>query len=370
MKNCKIFQLQTTNIPEYHISISPDYSTSFEEQLDSIVLKYTNLLDELKLSKERLLFAKIFLSDYINQQPIIDQHMGFTTIIEGCVVSTIEQPPLDGTKINVLLYFIDSDKLSIKKEHDTYFIQVDNKEYIYQSISQFEESFTRPYHQTLIAFNQHNDLIDKNQMSIRDHCVRTWIYSRDVDKDYMDIVKARNNIFESFGLTKKGHYIASTGIEGRNLYPKSCVKIEFLSYKQAHPEQIKYLQALNYLNNTVEYGVAFERGTAIRYQDKQHIFISGTASIDRKGDCIYRNNVLKQAERLFLNIKQLLKDGDAELKDIAQMIVYLRNISDYKIINEYLDIHFPTIPRVIVQGRVCRPEWLIEVECFAVTRIY
>lgn len=369
MKDCIIFQLNTTKIPEYHISISPNYSTSFEEQLDSIVSKFNTLLNELNLSKEKLLFTKIFLSDYINQQPIIEQHAAFTSMIESCVVSTIEQPPLNGTKLNILLYFIDSDKLSIAKEDDTYRIKVDDKEYIYQSISRFEESFTRPYHQTLIAFNQHNDLIGKDNMSIKENCIRTWIYSRDVDKDYMDIVKARNDIFDSFGLSSKNHYIASTGIEGRNLYSKSCVKIDFLSYKQAKPEQIKYLQALEYLNNTVEYGVVFERGTAVKYQDKQHIFISGTASIDKNGDCVFRNNVLKQAERLFLNIEKLLNDGDANLKDIAQMIVYLRNIADYNAINDYLNRYFPTTPKVVVQGRVCRPEWLMEVECFAVAKI-
>lgn len=48
------------------------------------------------------------------------------------------------------------------------------------------------------------------------------------------------------------------------------------------------------------------------------------------------------------------------------MIVYLRNSTDYACVNKYLEDRFGRIPKAIVLGRVCRPEWLIEVECIAV----
>jgi enamine deaminase RidA (YjgF/YER057c/UK114 family) len=211
-------------------------------------------------------------------------------------------------------------------------------------------------------------LLEKHGLNLKDNCHRTWIYSRDVDKDYPQIVKARNNVFETENLTCNTHYIASTGIGGKGLHPSATVNIDFYSVAGIDSQQIRYLQALDYLNPTHEYGVAFERGTSISYADKKHLFVSGTASIDKHGDCIFRNDVLKQAERLFLNIEKLLEDGDATLSDIAHMIVYLRNSSDYNCIKNYLDNCFPNTPNVVVLARVCRPEWLIEVECFCSKR--
>lgn len=64
-----------------------------------------------------------------------------------------------------------------------------------------------------------------------------------------------------------------------------------------------------------------------------------------------------------LNIEALLKDGESDLSNVGLFIVYLRDISDYKIIKEIMNSRFPDVPTVIVEGRVCRPGWLVEMEC-------
>lgn len=51
------------------------------------------------------------------------------------------------------------------------------------------------------------------------------------------------------------------------------------------PGQIKYLYARTHLNPTYEYGVSFERGTAVDYDDRRQVLISGTASINNRGKC-------------------------------------------------------------------------------------
>ena len=48
------------------------------------------------------------------------------------------------------------------------------------------------------------------------------------------------------------------------------------------------------------------------------------------------------------------------------MVVYLRDISDYPAVARYLALRFPEVPLLITDARVCRPEWLIEVEGVAV----
>ncbi len=182
-------------------------------------------------------------------------------------------------------------------------------------------------------------------------------------------MKARNDIFRLHGLTADTHYVASTGIGGSSEGRRAKVAIDFLTYPHIKEEDKKYLHALDYLNPTHEYGVAFERGTRVTFPGRELCFISGTASIDKHGQVVNLGNVKLQMERLLTNIGALLADGGAQMKDIRYFIIYLRDISDYGIVSEYMSRNFPTVPFVITQAKVCRPEWLVEMECVAELRV-
>jgi enamine deaminase RidA (YjgF/YER057c/UK114 family) len=54
------------------------------------------------------------------------------------------------------------------------------------------------------------------------------------------------------------------------------------------------------------------------------------------------------------------------MDDIAQMIVYLRDVADYSLVKSMYDERFPDTPKVIVLAPVCRPAWLIEMECISI----
>jgi enamine deaminase RidA (YjgF/YER057c/UK114 family) len=48
------------------------------------------------------------------------------------------------------------------------------------------------------------------------------------------------------------------------------------------------------------------------------------------------------------------------------MTVYLRDMADYAVVKQLFDERFPHTPKVILLAPVCRPGWLIEMECMAV----
>ena len=107
---------------------------------------------------------------------------------------------------------------------------------------------------------------------------------QDVDNNYAGVVKARNEVFITQNLNPDTHFIASTGIAGRT--GDSTINVLFDAYAVdgITSKQVKYLHARTHLNPTHEYGVSFERGTAIEYGDRKHILISGTASINNRGE--------------------------------------------------------------------------------------
>ena len=129
-----------------------------------------------------------------------------------------------------------------------------------------------------------------------------------------------------------------------------------------------YLYAPTHLNPTYEYGVTFERGTVMEYGDRAHVFLSGTASINNKGEVVHVGNIVKQTERMWENVGVLLEEGGASFDDVMQIIVYLRDVCDYPTVKEMFARRFPDTPKVITLAPVCRPTWLIEMECIAVKK--
>ncbi|WP_418573947.1 Rid family hydrolase, partial [Phocaeicola sp.] len=96
---------------------------------------------------------------------------------------------------------------------------------------------------------------------------------------------------------------------------------------------------------------------------RRQVFISGTASINHRGEVVYPGDIRKQTERMWENVETLLKEAEMSFEDIGQMLVYLRDGADYMTVREMFDQRFPEIPKVILLAPVCRPGWLIEMEC-------
>jgi enamine deaminase RidA (YjgF/YER057c/UK114 family) len=167
-------------------------------------------------------------------------------------------------------------------------------------------------------------------------------------------------------LTSETHFIASTGIGGRMADPKALVQMDAYAVDGISKEQIHYLYARTHLNPTYEYGVSFERGTYIDYGDRRHVLISGTASINNKGEIMYPGDVRQQTRRLWENVEALLAEAGCTYDEAQQMIVYLRDIADYSVVKTLFDERFPDKPKVFVNAPVCRSGWLVEMECMAV----
>jgi hypothetical protein len=91
------------------------------------------------------------------------------------------------------------------------------------------------------------------------------------------------------------------------------------------------------------------------------------------GTLLYHNEQscedFEQAQRVWDNVGALLSEADCTFFDVAMMIVYLRDTADYHVVRALYEERFPGKPYIIVHAPVCRPGWLVEMECMAVKRI-
>lgn len=355
--------------------LTPCVKGSLLEQTQDIYRQLQAIIAQSSLSLQALLQARLYVSDATNQCPLLRSTQLVKALEPTGVLTYIEQPPLLGTKIALLLAFVQG-KVTEREVHqlaDGYvaIIRSNSLTYIMQTVRLSTDVKDEDAEkQTLHAFESHIAQLRARGMNLKEHCHRTWIYVRDIDRHYASVVKARNELFAREELTADTHFIASTGIGGACEHAEALVSIDFFSVSGLDSDKVGYLHAPSYLNSTHEYGVAFERGTWIDLPNERLFIVSGTASIDATGQCVHRGDVLTQAGHLFLNIEKLLESGGGALSDVAYFIVYLRDVSDYVAVQSYMRLRFPHIPMLITEARVCRPEWLIEVECMATKKIY
>ncbi len=362
---------------EHYIIVRTDGHGDLHDQIVQIEERYAQAQKDLGLAETTAVFRRIFLSDAINQAPVVRKSKLLGDDKKNPVaISIIQQPPLPGSKIALLAYHIESDKPLKKKRlpatrtSDSHIIVEKNglKHLWSTGMCAGAHAATSPVEvQTHEAFKDLIEALTSQGANLRDHCVRTWIFMKNVDAFYRGMVNARYDVFNEQDLSPKKHTIASTGIEGACDHQFDLMSMDAYSVINLKREQVSYLNDFTRLCNTDVYNVNFERGTRVAYADRALHVISGTASIDAEGKTVYYDgDVVKQAERMFGNIDALLRSGSATIQDTMHMIVYLRDPADYARIDTYIRENYLGIPYIIVEGAVCRPDWLIEVECMAI----
>ncbi len=350
-------------VSEYHAMLRvTNPRLTFAEQIESLQAAYDHLVSE-ELPGAVAVLKRYFLSDAANQANLL-----LATQVEhsDCALSIVEQPPLDGTKVALWVY-LQTDVQTRTLPHGDYEVSHGGYRHIW-SATNFNKASKSEY-QTRLLLNDYVMRLAEQGCSLADNCIRTWFFMQNVDVNYGGVVKARNEVFLTQNLTEKTHFIASTGIAGRHADHEVLVQMDAYAVDGVQKEQIHYLYAPTHLNPTYEYGVSFERGTYIDYGDRRHVFISGTASINNRGEIMYPGDIRRQTERMWENVETLLAEAECGFEHVGHLIVYLRDIADYTVVQEMFEQRFPNIPKVYLQAPVCRPGWLVEMECMAVKAI-
>lgn len=343
-------------VAEWHIMLHVDpRGELFPEQMRRIYDAEDQLLQTPAFEGAQYVMKRYFLSDSTNQQPLMREEPDVS-------VSIIQQQPLDGSKIAVWLYL--QRGTAIRKEGETVVVGHNGYEHLWRMGMTCTNGGS--FSQTMQILEGYEEELRGFNATIEANCVRTWFFVRDVDTQYNGLVVARRENFICEGLTDQTHYIASTGIGGNPAEVKALVQMGAYAIKGIQPAQLRYLYAPTHLNPTYEYGVTFERGTSVEYGDRAHIFISGTASINNKGEVVHVGDVVRQTRRMWENVEKLLEEAEASYDDVMQIIVYLRDTADYTVIQQMFRERFPAIPTVFTLAPVCRPTWLIEMECIAI----
>ena len=350
-----------TAVKEYHVMIHVNSSRlPYTTQLEAVMNAYNSLIDG-PMKGAQAVFKRYFLSDAANQADEI-----IVSDVTDCAKSIIQQAPLDGTKVALWVYLMTDVQTGLSQSG---LYEVHHGDFRHLWNGSAHNMAANSEYQTRLLFNEYNMQLIEEGCTLEANCIRTWFFVNDVDLNYGGVVRARNQFFFTQGLTVHTHFIASTGIGGRQQDPNVLSQMDNYAIAGVKKEQIHYLYAPTHLNRTSDYGVSFERGTYVDYADRRQVFISGTASINNKGEVMYPKDIVKQTHRMWENVEALLAEADCTFDEVGEMVVYLRDTADYDLVKEMFEERFPGKPYVIVHAPVCRPGWLIEMECMAIKQI-
>lgn len=335
---------------------------------------YASVLAHAGLSDATAVFSRIFVSDFINQEQQLVSSVLVKRLRNGAL-SIIEEKPVGGGQLSLFSHHIRNRTQAAGASQSHYAADDYSNTNLYKGKSYSllltanysDGAVFDAYHQTGAIFKRLQATIVQNGMRLLDNTIRTWVYVGDVDNHYKNMVRARREYFTAQGLTDKTRYLASTGIEGRCRSPERIVSVDSLSIGGLRPGQIVRMEAPAHLSPTIIYGVTFERGLRVRFGDRSHLYISGTASIDKKGDVMFPGDVVGQTRRTMENLRALLQAQHATIRDMAYLIVYVRNFHEWGLVQAVLHEEIgDAVPIVSVAAKVCRPAWLFELEGVAV----
>lgn len=205
-------------------------------------------------------------------------------------------------------------------------------------------------------------VLQEGGMSFRE-VVRTWIYLRDIDRDYADFNRARREFFRRRSIDPGP---ASTGVGGGPVPDGHDFSISLYAVKSPRPLDVVLMSAPT-LGEPGLYGSDFARGLKVVEANKIALYVSGTASVDEAGRTAHVGNFEAQVDRMLVNISSLLAGQGASFQSVVSAVTYLKNASDAQVLRTMFHEHgFDGFPSVLVEAPLCRPDLLCETEAVAV----
>lgn len=354
----------SSGVDEYHLMARPTEYGSFAEQLEWVRRAYQAALRSVGLEAGTCVLRRFFCSDLPNQAAVLEGCPLASPDGDRCAVSVVCQPPAAPAKVGLWAYHI-SGELDKAIEGRSVVVRRGELAHVW-TVGVTCVDGDGSYGQARGILEAYDSDLESRGMRLADHVARTWFFVENVDANYQGLVAARREFFAEHGMTPDTHFIASTGIEGTSASVEAKVTMDAYAIGGLRGEQVQFLCAPEHLSPTHIYGVTFERGVSIAYQDRKHVMISGTASIDHAGKIVHPGDVLRQLDRTLENVEALLQQADAALRDVCMAIVYVRDASDVDVARRAVRERLGGAPVQVVVARVCRPGWLIEVECQAI----
>jgi len=221
------------------------------------------------------------------------------------------------------------------------------------------------FEQALTMFRTADEALAREEMSFR-NVVRTWIYLREIDRDYAEFNMARRAFFNEKNVDLLP---ASTGIRSSAFPDEADFALSLYAVKSPGGLQASAMTTPT-LNEACTYGSDFSRGLRVVEDNKIALYVSGTASVDDRGFTVHVGDFEAQVHRMLRNLGTLLAAQNASFRDVLSAVTYLKMPGDAQMLCRILqDRGLSYVPNTVVHAPLCRSDLLCEMEAIAALQL-
>jgi reactive intermediate/imine deaminase len=112
----------------------------------------------------------------------------------------------------------------------------------------------------------------------------------------------------------------------------------------------------------------YSHGVTIENNNMKLIFISGQMAIDQNGEIVGVKDIAKQTDYVFKEIKNILKESGASLKDVVKATIFITNMNEYQKVADVRNKYFsesPPATSLVEVNRLVKDGCLVEIEAIA-----
>ena len=116
---------------------------------------------------------------------------------------------------------------------------------------------------------------------------------------------------------------------------------------------------------------AYSHGLKVDVRDSEMIFVTGQIAMDKDGNAVAPDDIVKQTEFVFENIQKILQEGGSSLDDVVKAVIYVTDISKFKDISAVRNNYFANskpVSTLVEISKTVKKGCDIEIEVIAIKK--
>lgn len=203
-------------------------------------------------------------------------------------------------------------------------------------------------------------MLAEANFSLKD-AVRTWFYLDDILSWYDGFNRVRTKAYAGIQF-RSGALPASTGVGARNADGAALALIARLVQPLTEDARVNEVPSPLQCPASA-YGSSFSRAMELTYGGRRQLLVSGTASIAREGETLWKADIQRQVDATMGVISMLLDTRGYAYRDVTRATAYFKRAADIRVFADWcVDHGLETLPVVPVVADVCREDLLFELE--------
>jgi len=196
--------------------------------------------------------------------------------------------------------------------------------------------------------------------------IRTWLYVDGILSWYDELNAVRNRFFRERGVFA-GVVPASTGVGGANAARAVLMADAYAIAPRNSAVRITSIPSPLQCP-AIEYGSSFSRAVELEMPDHRHLWVSGTASIDPRGETAHVGDVEAQIEWTMQVAGAILESRRMGWDDVSRAVAYVKQGKMGTAFQKFCaEKRLQDLPVVTTENDLCRDDLLFEIEVDALS---